>query len=402
MTRYRYKAVDGLGRMVDGDIEAANEFDLEQRLEKMSLALVRYDEIRYKRSLFSLRRKLPRRDLINFTLQLEQLVKSGVPIIEALQGLSESDGNTVFKNILYDIIEKIEAGNTLAQALEAHINVFGKVYVFMVRVGEESGQLARVLHELGEMLKWQDEIVARAKAVSVYPAIVFCVIMAVVAFLMLYLVPLLVPFFESNGVQIPIYTKALMMTSQFLESFWYWLLLGFTALLLTVALLNRYSPQFKFWFDQQRLKLWLVGPIDMKIKLSRFTKHLALMYGSGVTVLDGLELSRPVMSNVVLDASVQRAKHLIENGASISDGFSQVGLFPPLMVRMLKVGETSGQLDSSLLTISYFYERDAKELIDRLEPAIMPMLTGFLGGLMLWIMASVLFPIYEALGKITA
>lgn len=402
MPRYQYKALDSLGRMIHGETEAHNEFDLDQRLEKMSLSLVNYELYKPKR-FFSLRRKrYSRRELINFTIQLEQMVCAGVPIVQSLCDLRDSEANVFFRDVLNTIVETIEAGSTFAQALEAHMDIFGKVYVFMARVGEQSGQLGTVLRELAQMLKWQDELMARAKSVTVYPSLVFVLVIGVVAFLMSYLVPLLIPFLENNGFAIPFYTQALMAVSNFIAGYWFWLLLGAVSLCLLAYLLNRYNGKFHYWFDRQRLNFWLLGPIILKVKLSRFAKHLALMYGSGVTVLDGLELSRPVMDNVVLDESLMRAKQLIENGSSISDGFAQVGLFPPLVIRMLQVGETSGNLDKSLLNVSYFYERDARESIDRIEPVVMPVLTVVLGGLILWIMASVLFPLYEALGTITA
>lgn len=403
MHRYNYKAIDKKGRSVSGQLEASNEIDLEQRLATMELILFSYKKINYRqKSSFVFKRKISRRELINFSFQLEQLLSSGVPIIQAIDDLRDSEENSFFKGALHNTSERIKGGSSLAQAMAANGTVFNRVYVFMVKIGEQSGQLPQVLQELAQMLKWQDEIIARSKAVSIYPAIVFVFIAIAATFLMVYLVPQLIPFFKNNNVELPFYTKALIATSNFISAYGLYVLLLLLAFFIVAAIANKSSDKFSFWLDKLALQLWFVGPINKKIKLARFAKHMSLMYMSGVSVLEGLKLARSVMNNKVLNDSVDRARNLIKNGASVSAGFAGVDLFPPLVVRMLQVGETSGSLDKALVNISYFYERDAKEAIERLEPVIMPLLTVFLAGLLLWIMASVLFPIYGALGEVTS
>lgn len=400
MLRYQYKAFDSLGRKVSGQLDAVNEADLELRIEKMGLSLI--SAVLHSRRQVVLRRQsIPRRDLINFTFQLEQLIQAGVPIIDALQDLRDTETQQGFCDVLSTVVEHIEGGKTFAQALASHTHLFGKVYVYMAKVGEQSGKLGEVLYELADMLKWQDELVARAKAISVYPSIVFSIVLAVAIFLMLYLVPQLVPFLKENDFNIPIYTEVLIRASEFIAAYGLHLIIGLSLLLFLLAYLNKNNPSINYLLDKGKIKLWLIGPISLKVKLARFAKHFALMYGAGVTVLDAIELSRPVMNNAVLDESLDRAHLLISEGGGISESFGSVGLFPPLVVRMLKVGETSGNLDKALLNVSYFYERDAKESIERMEPAIMPVLTIMLGGFLFWIMSAVLFPLYESLGKLS-
>lgn len=400
MPRYQYKAADSLGRIVTGEIDAVNETDLEFRIDKMGLSLISGAPRKESRLLFR-RKNIPRRDLINFTFQLEQLIQAGVPIIDALRDLRDSETHQNFRDVLSTIVDHIEGGKTFAESLELHIELFGKVYTYMARVGEQSGKLGEVLHELANMLKWQDELMAKAKAITVYPTIVFIVVMLVAIFLMTYLVPQLIPFLENNNFNIPIHTEALIAVSNFVTNNGLYLLFGLSALLIFIGYLNKKSPRVNYNIDKLRIRFWLIGPISLKIKLARFAKHFALMYGAGVTVLESLELSRPIMNNSVLEESLDRAHLLIQEGGGISESFGNVGLFPPLVVRMLSVGETSGKLDRALMNVSYFYERDANESIDRLEPAIMPVLTIILAGFLFWIMSAVLFPLYESLGQLT-
>lgn len=400
MPRYQYKAADALGRIVNGEIDAVNDTDLEFRIEKMGLSLI--SGAPRKEARWALRRRrIPRRDLINFTFQLEQLISAGVPIIDALRDLRDSESHQGFRDVLSTVVDQIEGGKTFAEALAAHTALFGKVYVYMARVGEQSGKLGEVLYELADMLKWQDELMAKAKAITVYPSIVFCVVLGVAVFLMIYLVPQLVPFLTENDFDIPLHTEALILCSNFITAYWYHLIIGLSGTLLVLSYLDKHSPKVNYSLDKAKIRAWIIGSISLKVKLARFAKHFALMYGAGVTVLEAIELSRPVMNNAVLDESLDRAHLLIQEGGSISDSFGNVGLFPPLVVRMLRVGETSGNLDKALLNVSYFYERDAKESIERMEPAIMPVLTVLLGGFLFWIMAAVLFPLYEALGGLS-
>lgn len=400
MLRYQYKASDPVGRKISGEIDAANEVDLESRIEKMGLSLISATPRKETRFLLS-RKSIPRRDLINFTFQLEQLIQAGVPIIDALRDSRDSESRQGFRDILSTVVDQIEGGKTFAEALEAHTPLFGRVYVYMAKVGEQSGKLGEVLYELADMLKWQDELIAKAKAITVYPGIVFSIVFSVAVFLMIYLVPQLVPFLKENDFNIPLHTEALIHTSQFITLYWLHLIILIGSSVLIIAYLNKNNKRANYNIDKAKIKIWIVGSISLKVKLSRFAKHFALMYGAGVTVLEAIELSRPVMNNAVLDESLDRAHLLIQEGSGISDSFGNVGLFPPLVVRMLKVGETSGNLDKALLNVSYFYERDAKESIERMEPAIMPVLTVVLGGFLFWIMSAVLFPLYESLGKLS-
>lgn len=396
METYKYKGVDDRGRRVNGSIDAANVTDLEMRLSRMGLDLIHYHVVRRRGPLLRFKRT-SRSELINFTFHLEQLVRAGVPLVDALSDLGTTIDDPSFRDVVTELVEAIEGGRTLSEALAGFPGVFGSVYISMVRVGEESGRLPVVLRDLADMLRWQDEMVAYAKRVMIYPMIVLCVVGAVIVFLMIYLVPKLTSFLQTMGGELPLHTKALLAVSDFFVH-WWWLLIALAILVpLGIRYMARNSPNFRYRWDGFKLNVWLFGELSYKIRLARFANYFAMMYTSGITVLDALRLSRALMDNVVLARGIERVQEQIAEGETISEAFANAGLFSPLVVRMMRVGETSGALDEALQNVSYFYTREVREAVERLQPAIQPVLTVILGILVAWIMLSVIGPIYDTI-----
>jgi len=396
---YKYKAITIDGKLRTDRIEADNLLDLEQRLGGMGLELINYSEFRG--SIFSFKSKnISRKELINFSFQMQQLTKSGVTILDGLKDLSETVEDGRLREILTGIVDEIEGGKTFSKALAEFPNIFDEVYITLIRVGEESGRISEVLGDLAENLKWQDEMLSHTKKIMIYPAIVSVVVLAVVAFLMIYLVPQLIPFIKDIGGEIPMHTLALIVTAEFLGSYWYFVISLPVIALITIKYLKKRSPKFKYNTDRIKLKLFLFGPLILKSNLARFSNYFAMMYSSGLTVLDALKISDKLVSNEVISKAVIDVRLLIEEGELISNSFKTVGIFPPLVIRMLKVGENTGALDESLLNISYFYNREVKETVDKIEASLSPLITIILGGIMLWIMSAVLGPVYDSMSKI--
>jgi type IV pilus assembly protein PilC len=400
MARFYYKAVNKDGRVVDGYIEAANESDLELRISNMEMDLIRYKADKAPR--FLQRGKVDTKELISFTYHLEQLLNAGVPLVDALQDLRDSVSQGALKDVASGLIENIGTGKTFSQALAQHPKVFSTIYINMVHVGETSGQLVKVLRDLSGMLRWQYELAAKARKMMVYPAFVLVVVAAVVIFLMTYLVPQLVPFIKLAGEEIPWHTQLLIDTSAFIHGYWY-LVIGVPIItVIVIKFRARHSPGLRLWLDNVKLKFPLFGPISYKIKLARFCNYFALMYASGITVLDSIGLGKRIMDNSVLESALDRVHEQISDGESISLSFANVGMFPALVVRMIRVGENTGAMSEALLNVSYFYDNEVKDAIDTLEPAIMPLLTIFLGVVVGWIMLSVMGPIYDAVVTLSA
>jgi type IV pilus assembly protein PilC len=182
----------------------------------------------------------------------------------------------------------------------------------------------------------------------------------------------------------------------------YWYLIFSLPVILYVVIkaAARNNVAVRYYIDGIKLKIWLIGPLVSKIKLARFANYFAMMYSSGITVLDALGISEDMVDNLVLEDSINKARAGIAEGSQISESFESSGVFPSMIVRMLKVGEDTGAMDEALLNVSYFYNREVKESIDKLEPAMLPILTLILGGIMLWIMLAVLGPVYDAVANI--
>jgi len=396
---YQYKAIDAAGKIRNDRIEADNLLDLEQRLSGMGMDLINCKE--KKTSSFTFKNKsIPRRELINFTFQMQQLTKSGVSILEGLGDLRDSIPNGRMKEVLSGIVDEIKGGKTFSEALSEFPEVFDTVYIALVKVGEETGRIAEVMSDMAETLKWHDELIAHTKKIMIYPAIVIVVISAVVTYLMIFLVPELVPFIKEIGGVIPIHTRALIATSWFLGNYWYIVFGTPIATFFLVRELAKHKPAVRFFIDKIKLKLYIFGPIILKTNLARFSNYFAMMYSSGLTVLDSLKISELLMGNVVLEKSIVEIREKISEGGHISESFATVDVYPPLVIRMLKIGENTGALDEALLNISYFYNREVKESVDKMEAAMTPILTVIMGGVMLWIMSAVLGPIYDSLTTI--
>ena len=400
MPEYRFRTIDSEGKVRGDTMIASNPMELEKRLGTMGFDLLSCEEqVKASKSLFK-SKTITRRELINFTFHIEQLIKSGVPLLDSLKDIRDSLDYSHFTDVLQTIIDDIEGGKTFSLALSEHPQIFDNVYVTLVRVGEETGRLAEVLDDLGETLRWQDELASHTRKIMIYPAIVTLIVLLVVSFLMMYLMPQLVPFIRNIGSEIPLHTRILMDISNAFVDYWY-LIFGIPILLFTsTKLLIKRNDTLRYYYDGLKLRVWLFGPLLTKIKLARFANYFAMMYSAGITVLDALKISEDMVDNLVMAESISNARTQITDGTQISESFESIGMFPSMIVRMLKIGEDTGAMDDALLNVSYFYNREVRESIDKLEPTLMPALTLILAMIMLWIMSSVLGPVYDAVANV--
>ena len=400
MSVFAYRSVDAGGKRVNGRLEAVNQIDLEMRLKRIGLDLINAELANdAQRALFGGGR-VTRRDLITFCFHLEQMTSSGLPLLEGLTELRDSVESQRFREVIGSMIESIEGGKTMSEALADHPAVFSDVFISLTRAGERTGQLPEVLRRIADMLKWQDELAAHTKKIVLYPTFVGVVVFAAVAFLMIHLVPQLAGFLKNLGQDLPVQTRALVAVSNFMREYWY-LILAIPPIIVVLIILGvRYSTDFAYAVDRHKLRIPYIGPILHKIILSRFASTFAMMYAAGITVLDAMKISEDVAGNLAVADALARAGGLISEGQNITLAFQSVGLFPPLVLRMLKVGESTGGLDTSLLNVSYFYNREVRESIERVQALIEPTLTVILGLIIGWVLLAVLGPIYDAIGKL--
>ncbi len=394
---YAYKAMDGGGRMVFGRMDAINQVDLEMRLKRMELDYINGDPVRPGGLLGG---RVSRRDLINFCFHLEQLSRAGVPILEGLSDLRDSLENPRFREVIAGMIESIEGGKTLSEAMAAYPNVYDGVFISLVRAGEDSGNLPDVLKSLVESLKWEDELAARTKKLLMYPSLLFAVVVGVTLFLMMYLVPKMAAFIKNMGQQLPLQTKILIFTSDLFVHYWY-AILGMPLLLaVAIAVAVRSNPKARYAFDDLKLRLPVVGGILRKIILSRFAAVFAMLYASGISILDSIRATENIVGNLAVKEGLQKVGVMIAEGQHVTVAFQNVGFFPPLVIRMLRVGENTGALDTALTNVAYFYTRDVRESIDKALAMLEPAMTLIVGVILGWVMLSVLGPIYDIITRL--
>lgn len=397
MAIFSYKAMTAAGTRVHGELDALNMADLEMRLKRMELDLITGRAARHPLGLT--RGRLPVRERMHFCFHLEQLTRAGVPLIEALTDLRDSTDHPRMHSVIAALVESIEGGRSLSQALAEHSDAFDSVFCALVRAGETSGNLPEVLKELNNALKREDELAAFVRKLAVYPSFVLAITLAAVFVSMVYVVPELAKLFRSTGVELPVQTKLLMWVSAAVTHSWPLILGGALASAALLSTLIRTHPAATLRWDQFKLSFPVLGRVYRKIILARFANLFAMMYASGIPIIDTLRIAQDVVGNRVLRDALERVEQLIAEGQNVTAAFAAVGIFPPLVVRMLRIGEHTGSLDQGLHNVSYFYERDVRESTATLQTTLEVVLMFLLGGLILWIALSVLGPVYDVITR---
>jgi len=397
---YEYKAIDKTGRPARGGVDAVNEVDLELRLRRMGLDLITFKQVDRRVSNLAGGGKITRQDLINFCFDLEQMIRSGISIVDGLRDMRDSIESPRFRDVLTAMTEDMEGGRVLSQCMANHPEVFDAVFVSLVRAGEQTGQLPEIFKNLADNLRWLDELISQTRRLLILPLLTLAVVLAVMVALLIFLVPQIAALFKSMGLALPTQTKVLIALSGFMTKYWY-VVFGtpVVAVVVLILVVQRNSRAAYMW-DYAKLRLPLVGSTLQKIILSRFANIFALMYRSGITVLDAIKTCEDVVNNKVISDSLVRAGQQIAAGESLTETFQNLGVFPPLVIRMLRVGEATGALDTALMNITYFYNRDVKESVDKAQKMLGPAMTLVLGGMLAFVVWAVLGPVYDILGKI--
>lgn len=400
MPAFKYKAVDRGGRPARGTLDAVNDVDLELRLRRMGLDLITYRQLEERGGALASRGRITRQDLINFCFDMEQMNRSGIPLIDGLRDLRDTIDHPRFREVLTAMTEDMEGGKVLSQCMAAHPGVFDNVFVSLVKAGEQTGRMPEVFASLAAALKWQDELASQTKRLLIYPAMVLAVVVAVIAFLLVFLVPQVVTLLKSMGIAVPAQTRVLIFASEIVVNYWPLILALPTVVGVALYYAIKRSAAAAYFWDYAKLRAPVTGPLLQKIILARFASFFALMYQSGITVLDALKTCEAIVDNRVVADGVMRAGQQISSGENLSEAFRNIGMFPPLVVRMLHVGESTGALDTALANVNYFYSRDVRESVDKMLKLMEPALTLGLGILLALIMWSVLSPVYDILGKL--
>ncbi|MDR3158955.1 MAG: type II secretion system F family protein [Zoogloeaceae bacterium] len=408
--RYRYLAIDAGGERVHGTLDAATTEELENRLARMGLDLVREQTGRsaafaaWLGEMRTRRHTVSRRELLDFWFQLKELLRVGVPLQEALRDLYAAHaekGGEGMRRVIGALQEGISAGQTLSQAMQAEPQgVFRPLFIHLAHAGETSGDLARVMEDMIAALKYEDDLLGKTQKLLIYPAFVSVVVIAASLFLFLYLAPQLKTFLRQMGETLPFYTRALFAVADMLGAYGPHLLAGMVLSVLALRTWLAHSAAARLYRDGLLLRLPIIGAILQKVALSRFAGAFALLYAAGIPVLAALAATREIAGNRAIRRALVQAEEAIREGRPLSAAFADSGFFPVFVVRMLHVGENTGALDVALENLRYFYQRDVDLVVERAERLIEPLLTLLLGALLGWIMLAFIGPIYDAISHV--
>lgn len=394
MPEFSWKAINADGKKIAGKTHAVDVATLDKQIEQLGHVLLKASVVRPMLTIGA--PKVGKEQLLNFSFQLSMMMRAGVTILEALRDIADAEGNPTFRTVIGRIADSLASGKTLSQAMATQPKIFDEVYVNLIQAGEQTGQLAEVLEDLTETLKWQHEMASQTKKALVYPVIVLIVITIVLIFMLGFVVPQITSLLKSLRVTLSWQTRLIIFMSDMIVNHWDWLLVGAVGIATGGAFFAKIPGPLRAWADKFKLKLPVIGKVLKRIALARFSYVLAMLYSAGITVIDALIVVEKAVGNQAMASAIKDARMQISKGKSLSAAFTGSDLFPPLVVSMLRVGEATGSLDTALKNVSYMYTREAREAVENLQASLQPLMTVVLGTLLALIMGFTLGPLYES------
>ena len=395
MATFRYVAKDPSGKTLTAQTEGESELSVVQQLRKQGLTIlsVEADETgggKGKRR----RRRVKSNDLVIFSRQLATMVEAGLPLIQSLDALFEQTDHTGFKAIIGELISAIEQGASFSEALGQHPKVFSGLFVNMVRAGETSGTLAEILDRVAGYLEASAALKRKVKSAIIYPAVVSTMAVAITILLMVKVIPVFENIYESFDSALPLPTQVLLSISKFMRKYF---LLGIGALVAGIIGLKMWirTESGRFRFDRFKFRVPVFGELSKKVSVSRFTRTLGVLVRSGVPILSALDIVGKTAGNKVVEAAVDEAIEEIKRGENIAEPLAASQVFPPMVTRMISVGERSGKLEVMLEKISDFYDDQVNATVAALTSLIEPLLIAFLGIVIGGIVICMFMPLFK-------
>ena len=392
MKNFSYVAKLSDGRTRLGQVEANSETAVLDALHRQGLVVIKIKEAIPKvRGRWG---SVQMDDLALFSRQLATLVDAGIPIVSGLESLADQLENQMLQKVVFQVKGAVESGTNLTAAIAKHSDIFSPLFISMIRAGEASGHLAEVLSRLATYLEKTAALQRKIKAACVYPAIVTMMAIFITGLLILKVIPAFKDIFKTLGAQLPLPTRILLAISDLAVHGFVPLLLSFFVGVFLFRRLLR-TPKGRLLFDRFLLKIKLVGPIVRKVAIARFSRTLATLTKSGVPILSALDIVSASAGNQVVAQAVLQVRNSIREGESIAVPLSASGVFPPLVVRMIAVGEESGRLEEMLAKVAEFYEEQVESAISGLTSAIEPLIIAVLGVVIGSIVLSIFMPIFR-------
>jgi len=398
MPEYKYEGVDKAGKRVKGQLNAATEGDLRVLLRGQGVRPVRIAAAslasRDLGSFFGGGSNINSEEVLHFTRQLQVLIGSGVPLVQALDILADQASSPNLRNLCQGVKNRVSEGSFLWEALSGFPKSFPRLYLALVRAGESSGALDQMLRRLSSYLEDNDRLKKMLKAAMMYPAIVISIGGVVIAAMLIFVIPKFEELIKSNGGTLPGPTQFVIDCSHFLGQYWYIILGGMIGFWI---FMKRFlsTQEGRIMFDRLAFRMPLFGPLMQKGGTARFTRTLATLLAAGVSLLDAIDICKQTIDNAVLEEAVGRVRVEIEQGKGLSQVFAKLTVFPKMAVQMMAVGENTGQLDKMLEKVADFYEAEVEALVGGLTKLIEPFILVFLGGTVGGMMIAMYLPIFK-------
>lgn len=403
MPVFEYKGINGRGKNVKGVIDADTLRTARARLRKEGVFPTDFIEekvspgrrlISREVSLSGLFSRIRSQDVALLTRQLATLTAAGLPLIESLTALVDQVDNVRLKKVLTQVRDRVNEGSSLADALRHSPQVFSDLYTNMIGAGESSGALDVVLLRLADYIEDRLRLRNRLFAALAYPVLMLMVMFGVIVLLMTFVIPKVTLIFEDMGQSVPVYTQVLISVSNFMRDYWWLILAGVLLLGFGVRSYLR-SPGGRKRFDQSILRVPVIGKLFRMVAISRFTKTLSTLLSGGIPILKSMDIVRNVVNNVLLAKAVEDARENISEGATIAEPLRRSKMFPPIVIHMVSVGERSGELEAMLMKVSESFDNEVETTVAGLTSLLEPIIIVLMGGVVFFIMISILLPIFQ-------
>jgi general secretion pathway protein F len=395
---FRYSAVDKNGKLEHGRIEADIESTAKNEIKNRGLYLVSLKEVstaqgKKKRFLFSfgIKQKLP----VQLARQLASLLKGGVPLFQALTIITNQLEGDKEKEIVGYLRDEVKGGASLSEALKAYPEIFDTLFIYSVAAGEKTGALDSILKYQADLLESRAVVMGKIKAALVYPAVMCCVGAGVLLFLIGYVVPMVTKIFDRMNQQLPLPTQVLMAITNFVNSYLFIFVISLGLAIFAFTRWIKKNPKGRQFWDSLTLRFPMFGSLYQMVLVGRFAKILGTLLKSGVHMLQSLVVVSSTMKNTIVAEAVMNMSRMVERGADLSIALRETPIFPPYIADMVSVGESSGNLEEMLSSVSEYYENNANQKIAALTSMVEPLIIVILGAVIAFILVSILLPLFE-------
>jgi type IV pilus assembly protein PilC len=396
---FKYKAKDEFGRVVRGVLEAESEDSLADMLDEQNLFLLLATPFKKEEKQPPFQR-IRQHDIMYFTLDLSTILASGVPLIQGLRDLRDAQEHTKLRMIIDDLVVSIESGSSLSAAFNRHPQYFDRLYISIVRAGETSGNIDRVLADLAAFLEWKGDLRRDIIQASIYPILVLTAVFGLIVLLSTVVFPQFAAVLKQTRGPLPLPTRILFFLSDLFRYHWWQILLVIVAAVTSFIVWKR-SENGRQWFDRFSLKVPVFGKLVRKVALSRFCHFFQILFAAGVDISQTLIILEEVIGNSVLAAATRNIRNEVRSGQSLAGAIAASGEFPTLVIRMFQIGETSGQLVGSLEKACRFYDKEIPATIKRVFAIVEPMLYVFLAAVVLCVALAIYLPLYQMIGQLS-